>query len=173
MTSLRRFSILTIAACFCFGLAACSKRNTELETDYATKKASAETLIDQINTSMTAMHADHDKWMAALNTDAQNPGADTMKINAVKSDLAKHEGDMAALSALIDSTKMYMSASPAQEDSLKDADDRLGANFNNLNDQWKSFQDAHASLQQRIQQVAVVTAGTAAADTMQAKPEMM
>jgi chromosome segregation ATPase len=168
MTSLRTFSIIVLAASFSFGLASCSKRNTELETDYATKKASAETLIEQINTSMAAMHKDHEQWMAALNTDAQNPAADTTKINALKSDLTKHEGDMAAINALIDSTKMYLNASPGQEDSLKNADDRLGTNFNNLNDQWKSFQDAHASLQQRIQQLSVTTAGAAAAvaDTM-------
>ncbi len=172
MISLRKISILAIVAAFGFGLASCSKRNTELETDYATKKASAQTLIEQINQNMMTMHTDHDQWSATLTVSAQKPGADTTLINMVKANLAKHESDMAAISALIDSTKLYMNATPEQEDSLKTADDRLGTNFNDLNDKWKSFQDAHASLQQRIQQIAVTTAGNAAADTAKAKSEV-
>jgi hypothetical protein len=172
MISLQKLSILATIAAFTFGLAACSKHNTELETDYATKKASAQTLIDQINQSMMTMHTDHDQWSATLTVSAQKPGADTTLIGMVKADLAKHESDMAAIAALTDSTKLYMNASPEQEDSLKTADDRLGTNFNDLNDKWKSFQDAHASLQQRIQQIAVATAGNAAADTAKAQPEM-
>ncbi|HEY3875438.1 MAG TPA: hypothetical protein VGM92_08160 [Candidatus Kapabacteria bacterium] len=175
MTSLRKISILAIVVVFAAGLAACSKKNEQLETDYATKKASAQTLIDQINQSMTQMKADHDQWMTALMTAWSKPGADTAKINSAKADLQKHESDMAGISALVDSTKLYMNAAPGNDDSLKASDDRLGTNFNDLNDKWKSFQDTHASLQQRIQQLTVATAGNAAAaqDTMKAAPAKM
>jgi chromosome segregation ATPase len=168
MISLRKSSILAIVAIFTIGLASCSKRNTELETDYATKKASAQTLIDQINQSMTTMHSDHDQWSATLTTAAAKPGADSSLINLINADLAKHQADMMALSALVDSTKQYMNGSPAQEDSLKNADDHLGTNFTDLSDKWKSFQDAHASLQQRVQQLAVSSAAAPAVDTTKA-----
>ncbi len=167
MISLRTLSILAILVTFSFGLASCSKKDEQLGTDYSTKKASAQTLIDQINQSMTTMHADHDQWSATLTTAAAKPGADTAMIAMIKADFTKHEADMTALSALLDSTKMYMSASPEQEDSLKNADDRLGTSFTDLSDKWKSFQDAHASLQQRVQQLAVASAA-APADTTKA-----
>jgi chromosome segregation ATPase len=170
MISLRKVSILAIVAVFTIGLAACSKRNTELETDYATKKASAQTLIDQINQSMTAMHTDHDQWSATLTVAVQKPGADSSLINLINADLTKHQADMAALSALVDSTKQYMNGTPEHEDSLKNADDHLGTNFTDLSDKWKSFQDAHASLQQRVQQLAVSSASAPAADTTKAAP---
>lgn len=173
MTSLRNLSLFAMAAIFSISLASCSKKNEQLATDYAAKKTSAQTLIDQINTSMTQMKTDHDQWMAALAAASTKPGADTAKVNSAKADMTKHMADMSAISALIDSTKMYMNASTDNEDSLKNADDRLGTNFNDLNDKWKSFQDTHASLQQRIQQLTVATAGAAAADTTKAaaKPE--
>jgi chromosome segregation ATPase len=168
MISLRKLSILAIIATFSFGLASCSKKDEQLATDYATKKASAQTLIDQINQSMTTMHIDHDQWMATLTTAGAKPGADTATIGLVKSDLTKHEADMAAISALIDTAKMYMNASPDQADSLKNADDKLGTASTDLTDKWKSFQDAHASLQQRIQQLAVTSAVATAVDTTMA-----
>lgn len=172
MISLRNLSILAAAAAFSVNLAACSKQNTELETDYATKKASAETLINQIDSTMTSMKTDHDQWAAALAADAAKPGADTGKINTLKSDLAKHNADMATVAALEDSTKMYLTATPDQGDAFKNADDRLGTNFNDLSDKWKSFQDSHASLAQRVQQLAVTGAGAAITDTMKAKTEI-
>ncbi len=158
-----------MVAAFTIGLAACSKHDAQLETDYATKKASAQTLIDQINQGMTTMHTDHDQWMATLTTAWQKPGADTVMIGAIKSDLAKHEADMTAVSALVDGAKGYMNATPDQQDSLKAADDHLGTSITDLTDKWKSLQDAHASLQQRIQQLAVASA-TPAADTTKAAP---
>ncbi|HET6402501.1 MAG TPA: hypothetical protein VFH95_14180 [Candidatus Kapabacteria bacterium] len=172
MISLRNLSILAAATALSLNLAACSKKNTELETDYATKKASAETLINQIDSTMTSMKTDHDQWAAALAADAAKPGADTSKINSLKSDLAKHQADMAGITALEDSTKLYMTATPDQGDAFKNADDRLGTNFNDLSDKWKSFQDTHASLAQRVQQMAVTGAGTAITDTTKAKTEI-
>jgi chromosome segregation ATPase len=172
MTSLRNLSILAAAAAFSLNLAACTKRNTELETDYATKKASAETLVNQIDSSMATMKADHDQWKAALAADAAKPGADTSKINSLRSDIAKHETDGANINALVDSTKMYMNATPDQGDAFKNADDRLGTNFNDLSDKWKSYQDTHASINQRVQQLAVTTAGAAITDSAKAKTEI-
>ncbi len=156
-------------AAFTIGMAACSKKDEQLATDYATKKASAQTLIDQINQGMTTMHTDHDQWMATLATAAAKPGADTTMIGMVKSDLMKHEADMTALSALVDNAKMYMNATPDQQDSLKAADDHLGTATTDLTDKWKSLQDAHSSLQQRIQQIAA--AAPAADTTKAAAPE--
>jgi phage shock protein A len=170
MISLRKVSILAIVAVFTIGLASCSKKDEQLATDYATKKASAQTLIDQINQSMTTMHTDHDQWSAMLTTTWQKPGADTTSIGVLKSELTKHEADMATVSALIDSTKIYMNATPDQADSLKNADDHLGTSFTDLSDKWKSFQDAHASLQQRIQQLA--TSVPAPDTTASAQPAM-
>ncbi len=172
MISLRNLSIFAAAATLSMNLAACSKRNTQLETDYATKKASAETLINQIDSSLTSMKADHDQWMTALAADAAKPGADTAKINSINADLTKHEADGASLNALIDSTKAYMNATPDQGDVFQTADDRLGTNFNDLSDKWKSFQDTHASLGQRIQQLAVTAAGTAITNPTKAKAEI-
>ncbi len=170
MISKRNLSILAAALFFTLHLVACSKRNTELETDYAAKKASAETLINQINTSMTSMKNDHDQWMASLTTASAKAGADTAKISALKGDIAKHEADADSINVLIDSTKAYMNATPDQGDAFKNADDHLGTNFNDLSDRWKSFQDTHNSLQQQVQQLAVTTAGSAA-DTAQARVE--
>lgn len=176
MISLRNLSILAaaaaVAATLSLNLAACSKKNTELETDYATKKASAETLVNQIDSTMTSMKTDHDQWQAALAADAAKSGADTSKINSLKSDLAKHDADGAGIAALEDSTKMYMTATPDQGDAFKNADDRLGTNFNDLSDKWKSFQDTHTSLAQRVQQLAVTGAGAAITDTTKAKTEI-
>ncbi len=169
--SKRNLSILAAAAALSLNLAACSKRNTELETDYAAKKASAETLINQINTSMTSMKSDHDQWLATLTMASVKPGADTAKIGALKADVAKHEANGDSINVLIDSTKAYMNATPDQgADAFKNADDQLGTNFNDLNDKWKSFQDTHTSLAQQVQQYAVTAAGNAA-DTAQAKME--
>ncbi|GEM_PF-2231834 len=173
MISLRKATLLLTVAAFSFGLASCSKRNTELETDYATKKASAETLIGQINTSMNTMKSDHDQWMKSLADAAAKPGADTSKLGSLKSDLQKHMNDMNTIMALEDSVKAYMNATPDQGDAFKNADDRLGTNFNDLNDKWKAFQDAHTNLQKDIQQFAVNTAGNAMQkDTMKAKEEV-
>ncbi len=168
MITFHRFSLFVVLATFTIGLAACSKKNPELETDYATKKASAQTLMDQIDKSMATMKTDHDQWMTTLSQASAKPGADTAKINSLKSDIAKHESDMAAIGTLEDSTKLYMNATPDQGDAFKNADDRLGTNFNDLNDKWKSFQDAHTNLQQQVQQLAVNAAGTAA-DSMATK----
>jgi hypothetical protein len=162
MISLRKLSIVAIIAIFSFGLASCSKKDEQLATDYATKKASAQTLIDQINQNMATMHTDHDQWSALLITSWQRPGADTTSIGVLKGELTKHVADMTTVSALVDSTKMYMNAPPDKEDSLKNADDHLGTSFTALSDKWKSFQDTHASLQQRIQQLAT---GSTASDT--------
>ncbi len=173
MISLRKLTILATIAAFTIGLAACSKRNTELETDYATKKASAQTLIDQINTAMAGMNTDHTQWAATLATAAQKPGADTTVIGMIKADFAKHEADMAAVNALVDSTKQYMNATPDQADALKDADTKLGTNFNDLSDKWKSLQDAHTSLGQKITQLAAAPAADttkAAAPAAKAEP---
>ncbi len=170
MISLRKLSILAATATLSLTLAACSKRNTQLETDYATKKASAETLTSQIDSSMTQMQADFTQWKATLAADAAKPGADTTTINSIQSDLAKHEADKANLTALEDSTKMYLNATPDQGDAFKNADDRLGVNFNALSDKWKSFQDTHTSLGQRIQQLSVATAGAAAAVKVKKAP---
>ena len=158
---------LTLGA-FALNFAACGKKNAELETDYASKKASAETLINQINTAKATMMTDHDNWMKAITDAWHKPGADTAKLNSLKSDLDKHMADGQAIGALEDSVKAYMNATPDQGDAFKNADDRLGTNYNDLNDKWKSFTDKHASLQKDITAAAVTTAGEAAKDTVKA-----
>ena len=169
MISKRNITILAVAAIFSLNLASCSKKNTEVETDYAAKKASAETLMTQITSSMASMKSDHDQWLATLTTASAKPGADTSKIASLKSDIAKHEAMGDSINVLMDSTKAYMNATPDMgADAFKNADDQLGTNFNNLNDKWKSFQDTHTSLAQQVQQYAVSAAG-AAADSAHAK----
>ena len=172
MITFRKLSLYATVAVVAAGLAACSKRNPELETDYATKKASAETLTGQINTTMATMHTDHDQWMAALDGAAKKPGADTAKISSLRSDLQKHEGDMTAVMALVDSVKLYSNATPDKADEFKNADERLGTNFNDLNDKWKGFQDSHEKLQKDIQQTAVTAAGAPMKDSVKAKAEI-
>jgi hypothetical protein len=171
MTKFQKLSLFVTIAAFCLGMSACSKKNDQLETDYATKKASAQTLLDQIGKSTDAMKADHATWSATLDAAWNKPGADTAKINSLRNDMKQHMADGQAIMALEDSVKAYMNATPDQGDAFKNADDRLGANFNDLNDKWKSFQDKHNSLQQSVQQFAVNTAGTAAGDTAKAKTE--
>lgn len=171
MISKRNITILAVAAIFSLNLASCSKKNAEVETDYAAKKASAETLMTQISSSMASMKTDHDQWMATLTTASAKPSADTSKIASLKSDIAKHEAMGDSINVLMDSTKAYMNATPDMgADAFKNADDQLGTNFNNLNDKWKSFQDTHTSLAQQVQQYAVTAAGNAA-DTAKAKAE--
>ena len=168
MITLRKLSLYATVGVFALGLAACSKKNDQLETDYASKKASAQTLIDQIDKTAPNMMNDHNQWMSALDQAATKPGADTAKINSLRNDMKQHMADGQAIHALEDSVKAYMNATPDQGDAFKNADDRLGANFNDLNDKWKSFQDKHNSLQQSIQQFAVNTAGNAVTDTAKA-----
>jgi hypothetical protein len=155
MISLRKVLLLITIGAFGFGMAACSKHDAALETDYATKKASAETLVGQINGATAGMKSDHDNWMKILNDAWAKPGADTAKIASLKSDLDKHMADGHAIMALEDSVNLYMNASPDQADAFKNADDRLGTNSNDLSDKWKAFQDAHAKLQSSIAPFAV------------------
>jgi hypothetical protein len=150
MISLRKVLLYSAIGAFGLGIAACSKHDAALETDYATKKASAETLIGQINGASAALKSDHDNWMKVLNDAWAKPGADTAKITSLKSDLDKHMADGQALMALEDSVNLYMNATPDQADAFKNADDRLGTNSNDLSDKWKAFQDAHAKLQSSI-----------------------
>jgi hypothetical protein len=156
MISLRKASLYITIGVFSFGIAACSKHDAALETDYATKKASAETLIGQINGASAGMKSDHDSWMKILTDAGTKPGADTAKIASLKADLDKHMADGQALIALEDSVNLYMNASPDQADAFKNADDRLGTNFNDLSDKWKAFQDAHAKLGQNIPMLATI-----------------
>jgi hypothetical protein len=156
MISLRKALLFIAIGSFSFGMAACSKHDAAPETDYATKKASAETLIGQINGASAAMKSDHDSWMKILTDASAKPGADTAKIAAMKSDLMQHETDMNTVIALEDSVNLYMNASPDQADAFKNADDRLGANSNDLSDKWKAFQDAHAKLGQNIPMLATI-----------------
>ncbi|MDP4198687.1 MAG: hypothetical protein Q8922_10010 [Bacteroidota bacterium] len=176
MTRLKKLSVfLAIVALAGFlgtGLSSCSKRNAELETDYATKKASAETLMGQITSSMTTMKDDHAKWMAALDDASKKHGADTTKLNALRNDMQKHMADANTIMALEDSVKSYMSATPDKADEFKNADDRLGTNFNDLSDKWKSFQDAHSKLGQDINAATVAAAGAPMKDTVKAKEEI-
>ena len=173
MISLRKASILITIGAFSFGMSACSKHDAALETDYATKKASAETLLGQINGATSGMKADHDKWLQTLNDAASKPGVDTAKANSLMSDLDKHMADGQAIMGLEDSVNAYMNATPDQADAFKNADDRLGTNFNTLSDKWKAFQDAHTKLGENISQFAVAASGTAIKnDNTKAKEEI-
>src|ERR1017187_6427320 len=125
MISLRKALLLTIIGAFSFGMAACSKHDAALETDYATKKASAETLIGQINGAMPGMKTDHDNWMKTLTDAAAKPGADTAKISAAKAALTQHEADMNTIAALEDSVNLYTNASPDQEDAFRSEERRV------------------------------------------------
>ena len=156
MISLRKALLFTTIGAFSLGLASCSKHDAALETDYATKKASAETLIGQINGAMSGMKADHDNWMKILTDAAAKPGADTAKIASLKANLMQHEADMNNIVALEDSVNLYMNATPDQADAFKNADDRLGTNSNDLSDKWKALQDAHATMGQNIPMLATV-----------------
>jgi hypothetical protein len=149
MTSIRKISLMLAVAAMPL-IASCSKKNAELETDYNAKKASAETLMNDINSHMNTMKDDHTKWMAALDEASKKPGADTSKLNSLKNDMTKHQADANVIMALEDSVKAYMNADPANADAFKNADDRLGANTNDLQDKWKSFMDSHASLGKNI-----------------------
>lgn len=173
MTTIKKISLYLTLGAFAgllsLSLNSCNKRNAELETDYATKKASAETLMGQINSAMTSMKDDHSKWAAALAT-AKKPGADTTKLNELNGDLTKHEADMTAIVSLEDSVKAYMNASPDKADEFKAADEKLGTNSNDLSDKWKSYQDSHLKLGQAIS-VATVAAA-AAPDTTKPKAEV-
>jgi hypothetical protein len=162
MNKFQKLSLVAAVAALSFGTSSCTKKNTEVETDYNAKKASAQTLIDQIDKSTPTMMTEHDQWMKALNDAAAKPGADTAKINSLKNDMNQHMADGTAIKALEDSVKAYMNATPDQGDAFKNADDRLGSNFNDLDSKWKSFQDKHASLGKSISDLAVTTSGDAA-----------
>jgi len=162
MNKFQKLSLVAAVAALSFGASSCTKKNTELETDYNSKKASAQTLIDQIDKSTPTMMTEHDQWMKSLNDAAMKPGADTSKINSLKNDMNQHMADGTAIKALEDSVKAYMNATPDQGDAFKNADDRLGTNFNDLDSKWKSFQDKHASLGKSIGDLAVTTSGDAA-----------
>ena len=172
MISLRNLSLYATVAALGLNFAACSKKDAALETDYATKKASAETLVGQITAAKAGMMTDHDNWTKTLADAGAKPGADTSKIASLKSDLDKHMADGQALMALEDSVKAYSNATPDQGDAFKNADDRLGTNFNDLNDKWKSFQDKHADLQKNIGAMAVAAAGAPMKDVSTASEEI-
>jgi len=152
MISLRKSLLLISLGVLSFGLAACSKHDAALEADYATKKASAETLVGQINGATSGMKTDYDNWMKALNDAVVKPGSDTGKVATLRAALKDHQNNSNWIVALEDSVNLYMNASPDQADAFKNADDRLGVNTNDLSDKWKAFQDTHASLGQSISQ---------------------
>lgn len=160
-----RISYLLFAVAFSFVLYSCTKKDEAATADFEAKKASSDKLVQEISTNMTTMKGDHDKWLADLNQAWSKPGADTAKINGYKNDIAQHEQDGQKVMALVDSVKHYSGMTPANNDEMKMASDRLGANFDDLNSQWKSFQDKHASLAQNIQQYAINAAGDAVKDT--------
>src|SRR4051812_47945926 len=168
MVTLRKLALYTLLSTAAFGSAACTKKDANVEADYNAKKAQAETLVTQINTSMATMKTDHQQWLATLDQASKKPAADTAKINTFKQDMQKHDADGQVVMALVDSVKMYSNATADQGDAFKNADDRLGTNFNDLNDKWKSYQDTHAKLQTDIQQFAVNTAGNAVQDSAKA-----
>ena len=167
MTSIRKLSLMLAVAAMPL-IASCGKKNAELETDYNAKKASAETLMNDINSHMNTMKDDHTKWMAALDEASKKPGADTAKLGGLKNDMAKHMADANVIMALEDSVKTYMNADASNADAFKNADDRLGANTNDLQDKWKSFMDAHATLGKNITDA--TTAASADAVKTEAKP---
>jgi len=173
MMSFRKLSLYVAVAALSLNFAACSKKNAELETDYATKKASAETLIGQINAAKAGMMTDHDLWQKTVADAMAKPGSDAAKLGALKSDLDKHMTDGQAIGALEDSVKSYMNATPDQGDAFKAADDHLGTSFNDLNDKWKSFSDKHTELGKNIMAAVVTSAGDAMKkDSTAAKAEV-
>jgi hypothetical protein len=151
-----------------FFVASCAKRDENLITDYNAKKASAETLITEVNTGMEKMKTDHAAWEAKLTEASAVKGADTARINGFKNDIAKHNEEAAKLPALVDSTKLYTNASTDNDESLKFANDRLTENFDDLNNQWKSVMDEHHRLESDITAFLVNNAGDASKDSTKA-----
>lgn len=172
MISVRKLTVYLVALALMPILSACSKKNPELETDYATKKASAETLMGQINSAVNTMKDDQTKWGAALDEASKKQGADTAKLNALRNNMKTHMDNANAIMALEDSVKTYMNATPDNADAFKNADDRLGTNFNDLSDKWKSFQDAHSKLGKDITDATVAAAGAPMKDETKASDEI-
>ncbi len=172
MISFRKLSLGITVAALSLNLAACSKKDAALETDYAAKKASAETLTGQITAAKAGMMTDHDTWMKALTEASAQKGADTTKIKSLMTDLDKHMADGQALAALQDSVKAYSNATPDQAEAFKNADERLGTNFTDLESKWKSFQDAHANLGKTISAMAVTASAAPMKDAVKATEEI-
>lgn len=162
-----RYSLVLVAG-LTLASVGCNKRDQNVETNYNAEKASAETLISQINTDMTQMKTDHQQWTTTLADAAKKPGADTSKINSIMNRMKQHETDANNVMVLVDSVKQYMNVTSDNNDQLKAANDRLSANVNDLQSKWKSLQDDHASLKTDVEGFAVNAAGDAVKDTAKA-----
>ena len=127
-------------------LASCNKKDEALITDFNAKKASADKLVADANSSSATMKADHQAWLAKLDVAAKAPKADTAKINGFRQDIRKHEEDMSKDMALVDSVKFYENAPAETNEQMKAANENLGKQFDDLSAKWKTLSDAHAKL---------------------------
>lgn len=142
-------------------MSSCKKTDDTVTTDFSSKKTSADKLMSEIATSSATMKSDHQKWMSDLDAQASKSKADTSKINGFKQDIRKLDEDWAKVSTLEDSVKLYENAPTDNADMMKVANDRLGANFDDLSSKWKSLVDDNGKLQGNIQTFLAADAGNA------------
>ncbi len=154
-----------------FIAAACAKKDEALETDYNTKKATAQKLVDDVTAGMATMKADHAAIAAQLDSAAKTAKADTAKIAEFKKHEATHEEGIAALNAGIDSVKMYMNVT-SDKPEFKNADERLGANTDDLSNKWKAMTEGHAAMKAEIAGFLAGTASGAKAEAADAAKDM-
>jgi len=157
----RTAATLAIGLCIAGSMNSCKKTDDTVTLDYSTKKASADKLMSEIGSTSATMKADHQKWLSDLDAQAAKPKADTAKINGYKQDIRKLDEDWAKVATLEDSVKLYENAPTDNADKLKAANDRLGANFDDLSSKWKSLVDDNGKLQGNIQTFLAADAGDA------------
>jgi hypothetical protein len=154
-------AMLTLGLFVAGSMSSCKKTDDTVTTDYSSKKTSADKLMSEIATSSTTMKADHQKWMSDLDAQASKAKSDTSKINGFKQDIRKLDEDWAKVATLQDSVKLYENAPTDNADKMKAANDRLGANFDDLSSKWKSLVEDNGKLQGNIQTFLAADAGKA------------
>jgi hypothetical protein len=145
--ALAAFVALALAGTSMIG---CNKKDETLINDYNTKKAAADKLMADATAGATSMKADHQKWMSVLDSAVKLPNADTAKIAGFRQQIATHETEITAALADADSIKLYDNVSTDDNAKLVAANDRLGANMDDLNNKWKALTDSHSKLQSDI-----------------------
>jgi hypothetical protein len=169
--SISRYALAAFVALALAGtsMIGCNKKDDTLINDYNTKKAAADKLAADATTGATSMKADHQKWMPILDSAAKLPDADTAKIAGFRQQMATHETEITAALADVDSIKLYDNVSADDNAKLVTANDRLGANMDDLTNKWKTLTDSHTKLQSDI--MAMLSSPNSASAEKPAAPE--
>lgn len=164
MLNLKKYSHFFLFVGLAIFASSCEKRDANLTTDFESKKASADKLVTEVNEGLTRIDAEHADMMGDLDS-AGKASKDSSKVKNVQEEMTRHMEQEARVKALVDSVSVYKAMTAENDEQMRAANDKLGTHFDDLSNEWKTYQDQHAKLQQDIQSFAVNAAGDAVIDS--------